>query len=115
MVYKETGRIIGNLIVCDVQKKSLELDKLKGKAGKSMSFSISKNYQRKGLMLEAVDAAIKHLFAIEGIDYIHCGHFPFNIASEMLQKKLGFKYVTTSRFDDEGVEIISIENILWKF
>lgn len=115
LVYKETGRIIGNLTVCDnVPTELLELEKLKGKVGKSLSFSISRNYQRKGLMLEAANAVIKHLFDIEGMDYIQCGHFPFNTASEMLQKKLGFEYLTTLRFDDEGVEIISIENILWK-
>jgi ribosomal-protein-alanine N-acetyltransferase len=114
LVYKETGRIIGNLTVCAVPIELLELGKLKGKVGKSLSFSISKNYQRKGLMLEALNAIIKHLFDIEGMDYIQCGHFPFNIASEMLQKKLGFEYLTTLCFQDEGIEIISIENILWE-
>ncbi|WP_310442879.1 GNAT family protein [Tissierella sp.] len=114
LVYKDTGRIIGNLTVCAVPKELLKLEELKGKVGKSMSFSISKNYQRKGLMLEAVTAVVKHLFDIEGMDYIQCGHFPFNTASEMLQKKLGFKYLTTQRFDDEGIEVTSVENILWK-
>ncbi len=97
LVYKNTGRIIGNLTVCAVPTELLELEKLKGKVGKSLSFSISKNYQRKGLMLEAVNSVIEHLFDIEGIDYIQCGHFSFNTASEMLQKKLGFKYLTTLR------------------
>lgn len=114
LVYKDTGKIIGNLTVCDVPTELLELEKLKGKVGKSMSFSISKNYQRKGLMLEVVDAVVNHLFYIEGMDYIQCGHFPFNVASEMFQRKLGFKYLTTCYFDDEGIEIVSVENILWK-
>lgn len=114
LVYKDTGRIIGNLTVCTVPTELLEIEKLKCKVGKSMSFSISKNYQRKGLMLEAVNAVVKHLFDIEGMDYIQCGHFPYNTSSEMLQKKLGFEYLTTRRFDDEGTEIVSVENILWK-
>lgn len=66
LIYKETGRIIGNLTVCDVSTELLELGKLKGKFGKSLSFSIFKNYQRKGLMLEALNAVIEHLFDIEG-------------------------------------------------
>lgn len=114
LVYKGTGRIIGNLTVCTVPKELVELDELKDKIGRSMSFSISKNYQRKGLMLEAVHAVINHLFDIEDMDYIQCGHFPFNTASEMLQKKLGFQYLTTLSYHDEGVEIVSVENILWK-
>lgn len=114
LVYKDTGRIIGNLTVCNVPKELLELEELKGRVGTGMSFSISKNYQRKGLMLEAVDSVANQLFNIEGMDYIQCGHFPFNTASEMLQKKLGFEYLSTSRYDDEGLEVVSIENILWK-
>lgn len=114
LVYKDTGRVIGNLTVCAVPMELLELDGLKGKVGRSMSFSISKNYQRKGLMLEAVNAVVNYLFDIEDMDYIQCGHYPFNTASDLLQKKLGFEYVTTLNFYDEGVESISIENILWK-
>jgi RimJ/RimL family protein N-acetyltransferase len=114
LVYKETRQIIGNLTICPVPSKLAELDDLKAKVGKSLSFSISKSYQRKGLMLEAVNAVIKQLFNIEGFDYIQCGHYPINTASEMLQKKIGFEYLTTLRFVAEKVEIISVENILWK-
>ncbi|MCK8061096.1 MULTISPECIES: GNAT family N-acetyltransferase [unclassified Fusibacter] len=111
--YKDTGRVIGNLTVGGVPKELLGLEELKDKIGRSMSFSISKSYQHKGLMFEAVSAVIKHLFELEGMDYVQCGHFPFNIASEMLQKKMDFKYLTTLRFVDEGIEVVSVENILW--
>ena len=114
LVYKETGKIIGNLTVGGVLINLAEMEKLKGKVGKSLSFSISKDHQRKGLMLEAVNAVINHLFDRESTDYIQCGHFSFNTASEMLQKKLGFEYLTTRRFEDEGKIIFSKENILWK-
>lgn len=114
LLYKDTGKIIGNLTVCAVPIELLELEKLRGKVGKSISFSISKNYQRKGLMLEAVNAVIKHLFNVEGMDYIQCGHISFNTASEMLQKKLGFEYLVTRHLEYEGIKTISVENILWK-
>lgn len=114
LVYKDIDKIIGNLTVCNVPPNLLEFDKLKGKDGKSMSFSISNNYQRMGLMLEAVSSVISHLFYTEGIDYIHCGHFPFNIASEMFLKKLDFEYFITQCLEYEGIEMVSVENILWK-
>jgi RimJ/RimL family protein N-acetyltransferase len=113
LVYMDTGRIIGNLTVCDVPKEILELEKLKGKTGKSISYSISRKYQRKGLMFEAASAVIRQLFYVEGIDYIHWGHFPFNTSSEMLQKKLGFEYLTTMSYYDEGKEIVVIHRIIF--
>lgn len=114
LVYRETGRIIGNITICDVPTELLELEQLKGKSGKSLSFSISKDYQRKGLMLEVLNTVIKHLFDIENIDYIQCSHVSFNTASESLQKKLGFEYLKTQYYDSDGIKVISIANILWK-
>ena len=114
LVYRETGKIIGNITICDVPIELLELEQLKDKTGKSLSFSISKDYQRKGLILEVLNTVIKHLFDKEDIDYIQCSHFSFNIASENLQKKLGFEYLKTQYYDSEGIKIISIANILWK-
>ena len=64
-------------------------------------------------MYEAVSAVIGHLFQLEGVDYINCGHFGFNIASRELQKKLGFSYLDTERFTQDGVEIEAVENILF--
>lgn len=115
LVYKDTDKIIGNLTVCSVPTELLEFEKLKGKVGKSMSFSISKNYRRKGLMLEAVSAVIRHLLYVEGMDYVHCGHFPFNIASEMLLKKLGFEHLMTLSYCDEGKEIVGVHKIIFSY
>ena len=114
LVYRETGRIIGNITICNVPIELLELEQLKDKVGKSLSFSISEDYQRRGLMLEVLNTVIKHLFDIENIDYIQCSHFSFNIASESLQKKLGFEYLKTQYYNSEGIKVISIANILWK-
>lgn len=78
-----------------------------------MSYSISRKYQRKGLMFEATSAVISQLFYVEGIDYINCGHFPFNTASEGLLKKLGFEYLTTMSYYEEGREIVVIHRIIF--
>lgn len=116
LILKETGRVIGDLTVTTVPEDLAEREPLAGKQGRSLNFSISRVYQRQGLMTEALRAVTTHLFAEEGMDYVQCGHFDFNAASAKLQKKLGFVHLTTVELDFEGFEekIISVENVLWR-
>ena len=113
LVLKDTGRVIGNLTVTQVPRFEEVLRKLDGFEGRSLSFSISRHHRRRGLMEEAVRATIDALFD-EGLDYIECGSFDFNTASAALQKKLGFQYLTTERFDMNGEMFTAVERILWK-
>lgn len=113
IVYKENNKVIGNLTITLPPPFVRCRKQLEGKNGRTLSFSISRHYQRRGLMFEVVSAVIEHLFRLEGVDYINCGHFSFNIASRELQKKLGFSYLDTERFTQDGVEVEAIENILW--
>ncbi|MDE7220927.1 MAG: GNAT family N-acetyltransferase [Oscillospiraceae bacterium] len=114
LVLKETGRAIGNLNITPLPEHLLEQPALTGKQGKSLSFCISRQYQRQGLMSEAVEATAAHLFDEEGMDYVQCGYFAFNAASEALQKKLGFVHLTTMTLDYRGEKIVTAENVLWK-
>lgn len=114
LVYKESGRGIGNLTVGRVPSALAGLPELEGKNGCSLSFSISRHYQRQGLMQEAVTAVIDRLFQEENMDYIHCGHFDFNIPSHALQKKLGFTLLRADHIDIKGEEILCVQNVLWK-
>lgn len=114
LVYKETGRVIGDLTVGAVPADLSCLPELEGKQGLSLSFSISRRYQRRGLMQEAVTAVITRLFREEGMDYIHCGHFDFNLPSRQLQKKLGFTLLRSEVIDFKGEQILTVENVLWK-
>lgn len=109
---KESGRVIGNLTVARLPEHIGRLEALRGKRGCALSFSIGRDHQRKGLMLEAVRAVIDRLFE-EGMEFINCGHFDFNIASRALQEKLGFEHLLTEtvRFGEE--EIVCVDNILW--
>ena len=113
LVLKETGRVIGNLTVTQVPRFEEALRHLEGFEGRSLSYAISRHHRRQGLMEEAVRAVIDALFA-EGFDYIECGSFDFNTASAALQKKLGFEYLATERFDMDGELRTAIECILWK-
>lgn len=111
--YKENHKVIGNLTVGRVPPHVLELPEVQGKNGCALSFSISRRYQRRGLMYEAVSGVIQQLFR-EGMDYINCGYFDFNVASEKLQEKLGFTYLTKGSFPCNGEMVNCVECILWK-
>lgn len=114
LVNKENSKVIGNLTVCPVPDYLSGRKELEGKSGCSLSFSISRHYQRRGLMQEAISAVIARLFLIENMDYVNCGHFSFNIPSRELQKKLGFVFLFSDRIHINGAEILCIENVLWK-
>ena len=110
---KETGRVIGNLTVCEPPDLVKSMEQTRNKIGKALSFSISRAYQRRGLMTEALQAVIGHLFQEENVDYVNCGYFDFNVPSRELQKKLGFTGLTTESFRQDGEHFTAIEQILW--
>ena len=114
LVLKETGRAIGNLNITPLPEHLLELPALAGKQGKSLSFCISRQYRRQGLMSEAVRAVIARLFEEEGMDYVQCGYFDFNTVSKAMQEKLGFTHLITMTIDFRGEMMTTVENILWK-
>ena len=114
IVYKENGKVIGDLTVYDSPPVE-NLPQLAGKTGRALSFSISRAYRRRGLISEAVTAVVRHLFEAEGVDYVNSGYLDFNAPSRELHQKLGFTYLTTQGFRrEDGPELTSIEMILWK-
>ena len=115
IVHKETGETIGNLTVYNrVPECVANYDAVQGKNGKSLSFAVLPAFRRKGFMYEAVSSVIDHLFREEKADYINCGYLSYNAPSKALQEKLGFTYLLTERFQFDGQEKESIENILWR-
>ena len=114
IVYKENGKVIGDLTVYDSPPVE-NLPHLAGKTGRALSFSISRGYRRRGLIVEAVTAVIRRLFEVEGVDYVNSGYLDFNAPSRELHQKLGFTYLTTQSFRrEDGPELTSIEMILWR-
>ena len=115
IVHKETGETIGNLTVYNhVPKCVAAHEAVQGKSGKALSFAVLPAFRRKGYMYEAVSGVIDHLFREEKADYINCGYLSYNAPSKALQEKLGFTYLLTERFQFDGQEMESIENILWR-
>ena len=111
---EEMCRMIGNLNITPLPEHLLDLPALAGKQGKSLSFCISRQYRRQGLMSEAVRAVIARLFEEEGMDYVQCGYFDFNTVSKAMQEKLGFTHLITMTIDFRGEMMTTVENILWK-
>ena len=114
IVHKETGETIGNLTVYNrVPECVANHEAVQGKNGKSLSFALLPAFRRKGFMYEAVSGVIDYLFQAEKADYINCGYLSYNAPSKALQEKLGFTYLLTERFQFDGKEMESIENIVW--
>lgn len=114
LILKETGRMIGNLNIVPVPGHLLDLPALAGKRGRGLSFCISRQYRRQGLMSEAVRAVAAYLFDREGMDYVQCGYFDFNTVSGAFQEKLGFARLTVMDLDFKGRTVRTVEGVLWK-
>ncbi len=116
LVCKSNGKVIGNLNITPLPDFLVERDmeELRDRNGVSLSFALSRQYWRQGLMSEAVRAVIDHLFQVEGLDFIQCGYLDFNLPSRAFQEKLGFTFLTSETIDIDGEEIHTVENILWR-
>ena len=115
IILKETGAVIGNLVVYNrVPELVASKTEVVGKTGRSLSFALSRTWQRKGLMTEAVRAVMDHLFREENTDYINCGYLTHNLPSKAFQENLGFAYLAEETFTMEDQTFTAVENILWR-
>lgn len=94
---RETGRVIGHICVHPSLKQVAEDPQFSGKKGADLSFALARELWRRGLMTEALEAAISCLFR-EGKVYLDCEYEPTNTASGALQRKLGFQYWGREQF-----------------
>jgi len=88
-----TNRLVGDFTICpdDFLNDRLEF---KDKLGISFSFCLKNSYQGKGLMKSLLEKVIEYIFQEIRADYIVYAYFNYNVNSEKLCKKLGFKYYT---------------------
>ena len=84
------GKVIGSLGI--ERYSEAELPEFQDKRGREIGYVLSKDFWGRGLMPEAVRAAIKYLFETVGLDFIVCGHFLENYQSQRVQEKCGFKH-----------------------
>ncbi len=89
IVFKENNKVIGSL---GVEKYGMEdaLSEFHSYKGRELGYVLSKDYWGKGIMPEAVQAVIDHLFKVSGLDFLTCGYYDFNSQSKRVQDKCGF-------------------------
>lgn len=106
------GKAVGSLGIDPYSEKNYpELDDY---SGCEIGYVLSKDLWGRGLMPEAVQAAITYLFDSVGVDFILVGHFDWNSRSRRVIEKCGFCYIKTTRYETryDTVEN-SVEYILW--
>ena len=89
IVLKQTNKVIGSI---GIEKYGLEekLTEFDGYQGREIGYVLAKEHWGKGLMPEAVNAVINHLFNVVNLDFLTCGYFDFNEQSKRVQEKCGF-------------------------
>lgn len=98
IVWKETNRIIGSIGIMFKDQSDLVTNDKECEIG----FWLGVPYWGRGIMPEAVNAILIHIFDNLNMDKVWCGYFDGNTQSRRVQEKCGFKYCFTS------------ENVLWK-
>ena len=88
LIEKGSGEMIGFLLEVDSELPEDLRKNLPG-TGKTLAYAVFPPYQRRGYMLETLQALIPELF--RNAEYIHCGHFEENLPSRDLLRKLGFE------------------------
>ncbi len=80
---------------------------------REIGYVLAKDYWGRGLMPEAVRAAIDWLFAAVGLDAILCGHARANHQSGRVQEKCGFRHYAYSTYHTQmGTDVDDEMNIL---
>ena len=86
---KENGKVIGSI---GLETRDADLDIPVNLMGREIGYVLNKDYWGRGLMPEAVKAAIDYCFRVLQMDYLACGHFEWNHQSRRVIEKCGFQF-----------------------
>lgn len=78
---KETGKLIGLILICEEKEDSCEI-----------GYGLGSNYWHHGYATEAVRCFIDYLFHEKGFQTIYASFFPGNDASRHVMEKCGMTY-----------------------
>ncbi len=96
-VLEYQGKVIGSLgIELYKEENYRSLNTLQGR---SIGYTLSKDYWGRGLMPEAVKAVIGWLFEDQKLDFIMVSHFDWNDQSRRVIEKCGFRYSKTTKYE----------------
>ena len=108
------GRAIGSLGIETYEESRYPGLGLEDRLGREIGYVLSKDYWGRGLMPEAVTAAVRYLFDAAGLDFLVVAHYDWNRQSARVIEKCGFRYVTTVRRETAfGKSERSLEYILY--
>ena len=98
VVLKETGAVIGYLIVHDDSEDGLP-------DVKELGYALNRDYYRRGIMTEVVRGALDELFS-EGIREVWACCFQSNLPSKGLIEKVGFSFVQEGTYSSESLHTV---------
>ncbi len=97
VVYKEHGKAIGSLGIH--QSWADDMDEYKHLKVVEIGYVLAKDYWGRGLMPEAVKAALGYCFDTLGVDAVSCAHFTHNMQSKRVIEKSGFTFVMEGKHE----------------
>ena len=105
------GKVIGSLGI--EMYKEEEFPELADQRGRSIGYTLSKDYWGRGLMPEAVKEVLRYLFAEEKLDFLVVSHYVWNGQSRRVIQKCGFRYLKTielaTRYDTVEDTLVYIQ------
>lgn len=90
IVDRTSHTVIGSLGLHEDEKRR------NGKA-RSIGYVLAEEYWGRGLMAEAVKRVLQHAFEDLGLEIVSVYHYPFNLRSQRVIQKCGFRYEGTLR------------------
>ncbi len=103
---KDINKVIGSI--------GLHMDRKRDNPnGRMLGYVLSQEYWGKGIMIETAQAILNHGFNDLNLDLISVYHYPFNIQSASVIKKLGFKYEGTQRMSTVRFDGVILDSVLY--
>ena len=110
-VLEYQGKVIGSLGI--EMYKEEEFPELADLRGRSIGYTLSKDYWGRGLMPEAVKEVLRYLFEEEKLDFLVVSHYVWNGQSRRVIQKCGFRYLKTielaTRYDTVEDTLVYIQ------
>ncbi|WP_162841575.1 GNAT family N-acetyltransferase [Anaerococcus marasmi] len=93
LAIEKDGRVIGSIGIHKYDEEFFE--DLSQKKAAQLGFVLSSNFQKQGIMTEAVEVLISYLFNECGLDVLVGGFYRGNFISKKIHEKLNYKYYSS--------------------
>lgn len=93
LAIEKDGRVIGSIGIHKYDEEFIE--DLSNKKAAELGFVLSSDFHKQGIMTEALEILISHLFNECGLDALVGGFYRGNFISKKLHEKLNYKYYSS--------------------